>query len=175
MNRPALVALLLAIASCSSAPRAGERPAESAADAERLTAFLKANMHSRGQAKMDRIELDEVQRLCNATGDNPPREQAARIEQAQLKEIPYPSGGLLGDWKAGEKIAQSGRAYFGSESTGSSDWRMRVPSRPWHETQEKSHGPARWKKSCRPSSYAAFSFGWLLPGLSGMPCDCEAM
>ena len=113
-----LIPAFLAVASCTSTPRADERPAESAAEAERLTQFLKANMHERGQAKMERVELDEVQRLCNATADNPPRAQASRIEQAQLKDIAYPSGGLLGDWKAGEKIAQSGRGMTWNDKPG---------------------------------------------------------
>jgi len=39
-----------------------------------------------------------------------PKEVAARIEKEQLASIKYPADGkLLGDWKAGEKIAQSGR------------------------------------------------------------------
>ena len=118
MKRAALLPLFLALASCSSTPATGERPAQSAAEGERLSAFLKANMHPRGQAKLDRIELDDVQRLCNATADNPPRGEAQRIEQAQLKSIPFPGGSLLGDWKAGEKIAQSGRGMTWNDKPG---------------------------------------------------------
>lgn len=120
MSRLALIALLVALASCSSAPRADEHPAERAGDADRLSAFLRANMHERGQAKLDRIDLDDLQRLCNATGNNPPREQAQRMEQAQLKGIPFPDGSLLGDWRAGEKIAQSGRGMTWSDKPGQS-------------------------------------------------------
>lgn len=114
-----LAPVLLALTSCAAPTKAtGERPTESAADAERLSAFLKANMHERGQAKMDRIALDELQRLCNQYADNPPAEQAKRIEQAQLQTIRYPSGSLLGDWKAGEKIAQSGRGMTWNDKPG---------------------------------------------------------
>jgi sulfur-oxidizing protein SoxX len=120
MNRLALIPIFLAIASCSGAPRADDRPAESGAEAERLSSFLKANMHERGQATMNRIELDDVQRLCNATADNPPRGEAQRIEAAQLKAIPFPGGSLLGDWKAGEKIAQSGRGMTWNDKPGQS-------------------------------------------------------
>jgi sulfur-oxidizing protein SoxX len=120
MKRAALVPVFLALASCSSTPGSGERPAQSAAEGERLTAFLKANMHPRGQAKLDRIEPDDLQRLCNRYGDDPPAEQAKRAEAAELKTIRYPAGSLLGDWKAGEKIAQSGRGMTWSDKPGQS-------------------------------------------------------
>jgi sulfur-oxidizing protein SoxX len=77
-------------------------------------------MHERGQAKMDRIGLDDLQRLCNQYADNPPSEQAKRMEEAQLKSIAFPSGSLMGDWKAGEKIAQSGRGMTWSDKPGDS-------------------------------------------------------
>lgn len=120
MKRAALVPIFLALASCSSAPGSGERPAQSAAEAGRLTEFLKANMHPRGQAKLDRIELDDVQRLCNQYADDPPAEQAKRAQEAELKTIRYPAGGLVGDWKAGEKIAQSGRGMTWNDKPGQS-------------------------------------------------------
>lgn len=119
MKRLALVPVALALAACTTIPPgAGDRPRESAADMDRITALLKSNMHERGQAKMSRIELDDVQRLCNQYSDNPPAEQAKRLEEAQLKAIPFPSGNLIGDWKAGEKIAQSGRGMTWSDKPG---------------------------------------------------------
>jgi sulfur-oxidizing protein SoxX len=114
-----LLPLAAALASCSTAPTGGAGPrGESPADMQHLTALLKASMHERGQAKMDRIELDEVQRLCNQYADNPPAEQAKRMEEAQLKAIRFPSGSLIGDWKSGEKIAQSGRGMTWSDKPG---------------------------------------------------------
>lgn len=108
----------LALAACSTASTgAGDRPAESGADMARITAVLKSSMHERGQAKMSRIELDEVQRLCNQYADNPPAEQAKRLEEAQLKAIAFPSS-LMGDWKSGEKIAQSGRGMTWNDKPG---------------------------------------------------------
>jgi sulfur-oxidizing protein SoxX len=92
---------------------------ESAADMQRVTSVLKANMQPKGQATMSRIDLDEVQRLCNQYADNPPTEQAKRIEAAQLAAIRFPSGSLIGDWKAGEKIARSGRGMTWKEPPGS--------------------------------------------------------
>lgn len=111
---------IAALASCSTAPTLSPGPrGESPAEMQRVTAVLKANMHERGQAKMDRIELDEVQRLCNQYADHPPAEQAKRMEESQLKAIAFPAGGLIGDWKRGEKIAQSGRGMTWKEKPGS--------------------------------------------------------
>ena len=117
------IAMLLPIALVlSAAGAAAQTPAkhapENAAEMDRLTTFLKGNMHERGQAKLERIELDAVQRLCNQYADNPPAEQAKRLEQAQLEHIVFPSGNLLGDWKAGEKIAQDGRGMTWSDKPG---------------------------------------------------------
>ena len=47
------------------------------------------------------------------------------------------------DTRYAGQVAISGRADFGSLSTGRSDMRMRLPSSPWHEAQEKSQAPAR--------------------------------
>ncbi len=116
-----LVPFAVAAASCSTPPTGGSgRPAETAAETQRLTAVLQRDMHERGQAKMDRIALDDLQRLCNQYGDNPPVEQAKRMEDAQLKGIRFPAGSLIGDWKSGEKIAQSGRGMTWSDKPGDS-------------------------------------------------------
>jgi sulfur-oxidizing protein SoxX len=42
------------------------------------------------------------------------------MEEAQLKTIPFPAGSLIGDWKEGEKIAQSGRGMTWSDKPGNS-------------------------------------------------------
>ena len=118
-----LLPLAAALAACSTAPAVapgmgGDHRGESAADLQRVTDVLKASMHERGQASMSRIELDEVQRLCNQYADNPPANAAKRMEEAQLKAIAFPAGSLLGDWKAGEKVAQSGRGMTWSDKPG---------------------------------------------------------
>ena len=123
MKKIFLLPLAAALASCSSAPTTtpgagGDHRGESPADMARVTSVLKASMHERGQAKMGRIELDDLQRLCNQYADNPPAEQAKRMEAEQLKGIAFPGGSLIGDWKAGEKIAQSGRGMTWSDKPG---------------------------------------------------------
>ncbi|MEP7274777.1 MAG: sulfur oxidation c-type cytochrome SoxX [Betaproteobacteria bacterium] len=83
--------------------------------------MMKASFKERGQAKLDRLDQDETQRLCSLYAGNAlPKDVATRIEAANLSSIKYPSDGkLVGDWKAGEKIAQEGRGkQFSDDPTG---------------------------------------------------------
>jgi sulfur-oxidizing protein SoxX len=108
----------VALAACTTAPSVSEHPKPSPRELEEVTAVLKRDFRARGQATMDRVELDEVQRLCNLHADNPPAELARPIEETQLKAIPFPAGSMMGDWKNGEKIAQSGRGAMWSDKPG---------------------------------------------------------
>jgi len=109
------------LAACAAPATIGERPEVTTGDLDRITAVLKRDFHERGQAKMDRIELDAVQRLCNLHSDNPPEALAKPLEQAQFKAIPFPEGNLIGDWKRGERVAQSGRGSMWSDKPGVQD------------------------------------------------------
>ena len=74
-------------------------------------AMMKASFKEQGQAKLDRFDQDELQRLCSLKdGQQLDKAVAARLEKDQLALIKYPADGkYLGDWKSGERIAQSGR------------------------------------------------------------------
>ena len=79
--------------------------------ARKALVVMKSSFKENGQAKMDRLDQDEVQATCSRyeTPDKIPKEVALRLEESQLKTVRYPvDGQLLGDWKAGEAIAQSG-------------------------------------------------------------------
>ena len=71
---------------------------------------LRASFKERGQAKLDRLNQDEAQALCSVSDGKPlPKETLGKIEKAQLALIKYPADGkMLGDWREGEKIAQTG-------------------------------------------------------------------
>ncbi|HEX4858997.1 MAG TPA: sulfur oxidation c-type cytochrome SoxX [Usitatibacteraceae bacterium] len=70
---------------------------------------MKASFKDRGQAKVDRLNQDETQAACSTPSGKVSKEVAAKIQAINLKAIKYPADGkLLGDWKEGEKIAQSG-------------------------------------------------------------------
>ena len=73
--------------------------------------MMKASFHEKGQAKLDRLNQDETQALCSAyTGREMPTDIAVKIEKLNLATIKYPADGkYVGNWKAGEAIAQSGQ------------------------------------------------------------------
>lgn len=110
MNKTMKIALIpaaaLLLAACSSSP--------SGADYDKIALQVKQNsFQARGIATMDRLQQDEANRLCSAAdvAGKPLDEKTAKaIEAAELKTVKMPSDGtFLGDWKEGEKIAQSGR------------------------------------------------------------------
>jgi len=105
----ALAAVLAAVlAACAGGP-VSERPEVTAGALREVHAVLQRDFHARGSAKMDRIELDAVQEACNLYGNRPPADLEKRLEAQQLAAIRFPAGALMGDWKRGEAIAQSGR------------------------------------------------------------------
>ena len=78
--------------------------------AQKAVAVMKASFSERGQAKLDRLDQDEAQKLCSIPPAAVlPKEVSDRIEKSNLATIKYPADGkLLGNWRDGEKIAQSG-------------------------------------------------------------------
>ena len=77
--------------------------------AQDVQKVLQRDFQARGQATMDRVVQDGLQRVCTDTNDRPPAELARQLEADQMKTIAFPAGSLIGDWKSGERIAQSGR------------------------------------------------------------------
>jgi sulfur-oxidizing protein SoxX len=100
----ALSATALLAAGCATTPSDDEYYAKA-------VALMKAGFKDRGQAKVDRIDQDRLQKLCSSYEGRPiPKDVAAQIEKEQLATIKYPADGkFLGDYKKGERIAQSGR------------------------------------------------------------------
>jgi sulfur-oxidizing protein SoxX len=76
-----------------------------------VLAVLKSSFKARGQATLARLDQDEAQALCSrpdARGSLSP-EVARRIQEANLAAVKYPADGkYMGDWRQGERIAQSG-------------------------------------------------------------------
>jgi len=105
------------LAACASAPVVQHSKMTDGELAE-VTAAFKRDFRAKGQAKMERLEQDEVQRTCNLQADNPPESVAKPLEQAQLKAIKFPNGSFMGDWKNGKKIAESGQGMQWSEKPG---------------------------------------------------------
>ena len=102
---PAVAALML-LGSCASVP--------SGPDLDKLTAaIVKASFRGEALVGVDRLVQDDSNRECSAAdvAGKPIDERVGKaIEAANLKTIKWPSdGNFIGDWREGEKIAQSGR------------------------------------------------------------------
>ena len=78
-----------------------------------------SSFRDEGMARLDRLVQDDSNRECSAAdvaGRPIDPELAKAIEAANLKTIKWPGDGrFLGDWKAGEQIAQSGRGLTWSD------------------------------------------------------------
>ena len=107
---------VLAAAGCASLPGSAELDA--------LTAnIVKASFRTQGQASVDRVlNTDATNRACSAAdaAGKPLDEKTAKaIEAENLKAIKWPSDGkFLGDWREGERIAQSGRGLTWTDAAG---------------------------------------------------------
>jgi len=89
-----------------------------AALAQDVQKVLQRDFHPRGQATMDRVVQDGLQRVCTESNDRPPAELARQMEADQMKTIAFPQGSLIGDWKNGERIAQNGRGLQWTDKAG---------------------------------------------------------
>jgi sulfur-oxidizing protein SoxX len=106
----ALVGAAVIVAGCAS------MPSPAALDQQAL-AMLQASFRDQGIAKVDRLNQDPVQKACSS--DKPPAEALTKqIEGEALAAIKWPAGGrYLGDWREGEKLAQSGRGMTWSDAS----------------------------------------------------------
>jgi sulfur-oxidizing protein SoxX len=99
----------LVVAGCAALTSSHDAGANAEQEA---VALMKKDFHSRGQATLDRLDQDEVQKACTRYAETGklPEGEAQHLQQAQLATVKYPADGdYLGDWKAGEKIAQTGK------------------------------------------------------------------
>ena len=110
---------------------------------------IKNSFKDRGIAKVERLNVDEANRLCSAAdvARKPiSKKAAAKIEAENMKTIKWPAEGkFLGDWKEGERIAQSGRGLT------------------WSDTAEAANGGNCY--NCHQISKEEISYGTLGPSL----------
>jgi L-cysteine S-thiosulfotransferase len=83
-----------------------------------VQAVMQRDFHPRGQATMERVVQDRLQRVCTETHNQPPADLTKALEADEMKTIAYPQGSLVGDWKRGEAIAQSGRGLTWNDKPG---------------------------------------------------------
>lgn len=108
-----VLAAAAVVAGCATAP--------SSVDLDKLTAnIVKASFRDEGIVKASVLETDETNKVCSAAdvaGKPLDADTAKAIEALNLKTVKWPSDGkFLGDWKAGEQLAQSGRGMTWTDS-----------------------------------------------------------
>ena len=105
----ALLVIGAVAAGCATAPKA---------DYDKVALeMIKGSFREQGQAKLERLQQDEVQRICS--GPAPAAAELKRIEAAELATVKPPaSGRYLGDWREGEKLAQNGRGMTWTDPAG---------------------------------------------------------
>jgi L-cysteine S-thiosulfotransferase len=115
-NRIALVAAAVAAATLLAACAGTPTTSSAALDAETLQ-LMKAAFREQGIAKADRIQQDLGQSACSS--DKPPPEHLAERIQAEARStVKWPTGGrYIGDWREGERIAQSGRGLTWTDAS----------------------------------------------------------
>jgi len=86
-----LVAAVIGVVGCASVPGSAELDAQA-------VAMMKASFRDQGIAKVDRLDQDLGQKACSS--DKPPS-----------------NGQYLGDWREGEKLAQSGRGMTWTDAS----------------------------------------------------------
>ncbi|MDD2880265.1 MAG: sulfur oxidation c-type cytochrome SoxX [Rhodoferax sp.] len=138
----ALAAVL--IAGCASSP--------STADLDKLTAdIVKASFSDKGIVKVAVIAPEEINIACSAAevaGKPLNADVAEALQAAQLKTIKWPTdGNYMGDWKAGEKLAQSGRGLT------------------WTDAADTPNGGNCY--NCHQMDPKEISFGTIGPSLTG--------
>lgn len=95
-------------------------PAGSQALDASFKAMMQASFRDEGIAKVDRLQQDAGQAACSS-GAAPAEATAKRIEAESLATVKPPSDGkYLGDWKEGEKLAQSGRGMTWTDKSAAS-------------------------------------------------------
>ena len=104
----AVAALLLGCATPQPTPEVLDRQA---------LLMIQASFREQGIAKLDRLSQDLGQAACS--GDKPPSEAVAkRVEAEATATLRWPTGGqYLGNWREGEKLAQSGRGMTWTDSS----------------------------------------------------------
>lgn len=79
-------------------------------DPARVEAVIKAMWPKVPQGWENRIDHDETAKTCSQYRNNVPQAEFEKIRSRELASVKFPADGkVLGDWKAGKRIANNGR------------------------------------------------------------------
>jgi sulfur-oxidizing protein SoxX len=142
----ALAAAILAFAADARAQSWGP-----GADDKAFAEMLRTGFRNAGPVSVDRLVQDDTQAFCSdpaVANSAAGAKRAEQLEAANLAAVKWPSDGrFLGDWRAGERIAQSGRGLT------------------WTDAPNQANGGNCY--NCHQISMAEISHGTLGPSLHG--------
>jgi sulfur-oxidizing protein SoxX len=96
------IALVVAGVGASAQPKP-------AVDTTKVDAAIKSAFPTAPADWQSRFVQDETMKQCSLHANLPPKDMAEEIQKRERATIQYPvDGKLMGDWKSGERIAQSG-------------------------------------------------------------------
>jgi len=98
---------------------AAAQPAQADPSPMEVRALLHKDFHAKGQATMSRVDQDDLQFLCTIAHNKPSAKRVKEMEADQHAAIVYPADGkYMGDWKKGQKIAESGKGMTWKDKPG---------------------------------------------------------
>jgi L-cysteine S-thiosulfotransferase len=101
------LAVLVAALATSGAGHSQTKPAP--VDPAKLEALIKGTWKKVPEGWQARVDQDETQRICSDYRNDVPTAEMNKIIAREKATVEFPAdGNVLGDWKAGEKVAQSG-------------------------------------------------------------------
>lgn len=109
---------LIVVVAGAAAIAAGCATGPSSAELDAATVqMMNSSFRDQGIAKVSRLEQDEMQKACSSSEAPSAAVEKRIMEQAQAS-IEWPADGkFFGDWRSGEKLAQSGRGMTWSDAS----------------------------------------------------------
>ena len=104
--KKSFVALVAIALTAGAAAYAQDKPA---VDAIRVEQVMKGSWTKAPPEWQERLGQDQTMKECSESRNQPSNEVANAIMEREKAKIVYPADGkFVGDWKKGEKLAQSG-------------------------------------------------------------------
>jgi L-cysteine S-thiosulfotransferase len=76
---------------------------------ELVESYVRGTWKAPAEGWQARVDQDETQRACTISRNEPPTAEFNKILEREKATVIFPADGkVLGDWKAGEKVAQAG-------------------------------------------------------------------
>lgn len=108
MTRLTATAAAVLTLAASAVPASAQQTAPKVSP-ELVESYVRKTWSTPAPGWQTRIDQDETQRVCTAARNSPSKAQWDAIVARETASIVYPADGkVLGDWKAGEKVAQTG-------------------------------------------------------------------